>query len=91
MDVAAWLKTLGLERYEQTFRDHLIDADVLPKLTVEDLRDMGIVAVGDRRRMLEAIASLSGASDAPSLDSSRSCSSILPVRPNSAASSTPRR
>jgi len=59
LDIAAWLAGLGLERYEQTFRDNAISADVLPKLSVEDLKELGISAVGDRRRLLDAIAVLS--------------------------------
>src|SRR5262249_40516108 len=54
----AWLKRLGLEQYEQAFRENAIDADVLPKLTVEDLKDLGIMAVGHRRKLLDAIAAL---------------------------------
>ena len=49
MDVAAWLRGLGLEQYEPVFGDNGIDAEILPKLTVEDLKDIGITAVGDRR------------------------------------------
>jgi class 3 adenylate cyclase len=58
MDVADWLRRLGLERYEPTFRENRIDTDLLPKLTVEDLKDLGITLVGDRRRLLEAIGAL---------------------------------
>ena len=58
MDVAAWLRGLGLERYELAFRDNRIDAEVLPRLTAEDLKDIGVAAVGDRRKLLEAIAAL---------------------------------
>ena len=54
MDIAAWLKSLGLEQYEPAFRENAIDADVLPKLTVEDLKDLGITAVGHRRKLLDA-------------------------------------
>jgi class 3 adenylate cyclase len=56
VDVAAWLRGLGLE--QPAFRDNRIDAEVLPKLTVEDLKDIGVAAVGDRRKLLEAIAAL---------------------------------
>jgi len=56
--IAAWLKSLGLEQYEPAFRENAIDADVLPKLTSEDLKDLGISAVGHRRKLLEAIAAL---------------------------------
>jgi class 3 adenylate cyclase/tetratricopeptide (TPR) repeat protein len=58
MDVADWLRRLGLERYEPTFRENRIDTDLLSKLTAEDLNDLGITLVGDRRRLLEAIAAL---------------------------------
>src|SRR5215467_8763033 len=64
MDVAAWLRGLGLERYETNFRDNEIDWAVLPKLTADDLKDIGVTAVGHRRKLLEAIARLSPA-DAP--------------------------
>src|SRR5271169_1221347 len=70
MDVGGWLRSLGLGQYEANFRDNKIDADVLPQLTADDLRDIGVSAVGDRRRLLAAIAVLSvetpSASVAPS-------------------------
>src|SRR5262245_52262747 len=59
MDVAAWLRDLGLERYESLFRDHKIDWDVLPKLTSEDLKEIGVLPIGHRRRLLHAIATFS--------------------------------
>src|SRR5438477_2597954 len=58
MDVAAWLQDLGLERYVPAFRDNDIDAEVLPKLTAEDLISLGVTSVGHRRRLLDAIAGL---------------------------------
>src|SRR5258707_5782857 len=58
MDVAAWLQGLGLERYVRAFRDNDIDAEVLPKLTAEDLISIGVTSVGHRRKLLEAIAGL---------------------------------
>jgi class 3 adenylate cyclase len=58
MDVAAWLQDLGLERYVPAFRDNDIDAEVLPKLTAEDLISIGVNSVGHRRKLLDAIASL---------------------------------
>jgi class 3 adenylate cyclase/predicted ATPase len=58
MDVAAWLRGLGLERYEAAFRDNEIDWAVLPRLTSDDLREIGVVAIGHRRRLLDAIAAL---------------------------------
>jgi class 3 adenylate cyclase len=65
VDVAAWLRGLGLERYEPAFRENAIDSAVLPNLTAEDLKDLGVVLVGHRRRLLDAIAVLRGESVAP--------------------------
>ena len=64
MNIEAWLRSLGLERYEADFRDNEIDWAVLPKLTADDLKDLGVGLVGHRRKLLEAIAELSAA-DAP--------------------------
>jgi class 3 adenylate cyclase/predicted ATPase len=58
MDIAAWLRQLELEQYEPAFRANEIDWAVLPKLTSEDLREIGVVPIGHRRRMLDAIAVL---------------------------------
>ena len=58
MDVLAWLRELGLERYEQAFQENEISADLLPKLTADDLKDIGVSIVGHRRKLLEAIAAL---------------------------------
>jgi class 3 adenylate cyclase len=69
VDIAAWLRGLGLEQYEQAFRDNAVDAAVLPELTAEDLKDLGVGLVGHRRKLLAAIAVLRSAvgpvSDAP--------------------------
>ena len=59
-DVAAWLKGLGLERYEQAFRDNDIEREVLPRLTAEDLTGLGVTSIGHRRKLLAAVALLSG-------------------------------
>jgi class 3 adenylate cyclase/tetratricopeptide (TPR) repeat protein len=58
MNVADWLRTLGLERYEATFRENDVGAELLPNLTADDLKDLGITSVGHRRQLLEAIAAL---------------------------------
>ena len=46
MDVGGWLRGLGLGQYEANFRDNKIDADLLPRLTVDDLKDIGVSALG---------------------------------------------
>ena len=61
MDVGGWLRGLGLGQYEENFRDNKIDADLLPRLTVDDLKDIGVSVVGDRRRLLDAIAVIAAA------------------------------
>jgi hypothetical protein len=58
MDIGGWLRSLGLEEYDTAFRENKVDAAVLPKLTAEDLKDLGVAAVWDRRKLLEAIADL---------------------------------
>src|SRR6266404_6035084 len=65
MDVADWLRRLGLEQYEPAFRANEIDARVLPSLTAEDLKDLGVGLVGHRRRLLDAIAALSSPLPSP--------------------------
>ena len=61
MDIAVWLRSLGLDEYEKAFRENKVDAAILPKLTADDLKDLGVAAVGDRRKLLEAIEGLRSA------------------------------
>jgi hypothetical protein len=58
MNVAEWLAALGLERYEAVFRENDVSAAVVPRLTAQDLKDLGIHSVGHRRQLLDAIAEL---------------------------------
>src|SRR6201989_1885690 len=58
MDIGAWLRSLGLERYEAGFRENEIDETVLPSLTEEHLKQLGITALGHRLKLLDAIAAL---------------------------------
>jgi len=57
MDIAAWLRDLGLEEYEPAFRDNPINVDVLPELTEADLASLGI-PVGHRKKILKAARAL---------------------------------
>src|SRR3954468_13122042 len=57
MNIDEWLRTLGLERYGPAFRDNEITPDLLPSLTADDLKDLGVTLIGHRRRLLDAIAS----------------------------------
>jgi hypothetical protein len=54
MDIGTWLRGLGLDRYEAAFRENEIDETVLPSLTLEDLKDLGVSLVGHRRKLLDA-------------------------------------
>jgi class 3 adenylate cyclase/predicted ATPase len=65
MDVGGWLRRLGLEQYEAAFRENKIDDTVLPSLTAEDLKDLGVGFVGDRRKLLDAIAVLRAEANGP--------------------------
>jgi predicted ATPase/class 3 adenylate cyclase len=65
VDVAVWLRELGLERYEQAFRDNDIDSEILASLTAEDLTAIGVTSVGHRRKLLVAIAALAAEPSEP--------------------------
>src|SRR5271165_2568083 len=82
MDVAVWLRGLGLEQYETQFRENDIDAEVLSDLTDGDLEKFG-VSFGHRKRLLKAIASLGATEPAPSLTS--------PAPPSSSTAAAERR
>ncbi|MGA6931614.1 MAG: adenylate/guanylate cyclase domain-containing protein, partial [Pseudolabrys sp.] len=58
MDLGGWLRNLGLGQYEAAFRENAIDDTVLPNLTAEDLKDLGVAIVGHRRKLIDAIAAL---------------------------------
>ena len=62
MDVASWLRNLGLEQYESAFRENGVSPEVLRLLTAEDLKELGVAAVGHRRQLLAAIAKLNAQS-----------------------------
>jgi class 3 adenylate cyclase/predicted ATPase len=65
MDIGAWLRGLGLEQYEPAFRDNAIDAEALITLTADDLRELGVAAMGHRKKFLAAIAALGASAPAP--------------------------
>jgi len=58
MDVVVWLRSLGLGKYEAAFRENDIDETLLPGLTHETLKELGVVSVGHRMKLLDAIAAL---------------------------------
>ena len=54
MDIADWLRGLGLEKYAPAFEENAINWDVLSGLTTDDLKEIGVAALGDRRRLLRS-------------------------------------
>ena len=76
MDVVVWLRSLGLGKYEAAFRENEIDETVLPNLTAEDLKELGVAALGHRRKLLDAIAALraDASGKAPSADAATTSS-----------------
>ena len=58
MNVAAWLRGLGLDQYGEAFARNGVDGEVLPLLRAEDLRELGVAAVGHRRKLLDALTRL---------------------------------
>jgi class 3 adenylate cyclase len=76
MDVVVWLRGLGLGKYEAAFRENEIDETVLPSLTHETLKELGVAAVGHRLKLLDAIAALrpNAGGKAPSGDAATAAS-----------------
>ena len=66
IDVADWLRGLGLEQYAKAFRDSDIDESVLGHLTADDLIGVGVASIGHRRKLLAAIAALNSEATASS-------------------------
>jgi hypothetical protein len=64
MDLGGWLRSLGLEKYEAAFRENEIDETVLESVTHENLRELGVTALGHRLKLLDAVAALHVAQDA---------------------------
>ena len=79
MDVAAWLRELGLEQYASAFRNNDVDGEVLPKLTADDLISIGVTSVGHRRKLLAAIAVL--VTEPPTVAQSAVSATSAPISP----------
>ncbi|HKI15921.1 MAG TPA: SAM domain-containing protein [Roseiarcus sp.] len=62
MNVGVWLRSLGLRQHGAAFRNNEIDGEVLPKLTVEDLKDLRVAVVGHRRKIMSTIKALNASS-----------------------------
>ena len=75
--IADWLEKLGMSEYAQRFAENGIDFGVLPDLTDQDLKDIGVI-LGHRRKLLRAIAELNEVEKSP-----------LKAAPPAATSATP--
>ena len=84
MDIVVWLRSLGLGKYEAAFRENDIDETVLPGLTHETLKELGVASVGHRVKLLDAIAALRK-------DVNVQTPSVMaePARPSASQTSTP--
>jgi class 3 adenylate cyclase len=73
MEMGEWLRSIDLGQYGPAFRENEIDDEVVRSLTAEDLKDLGVQLVGHRRKIMNAIAKLSGSTAASSIaaDSAR--------------------
>ena len=76
MDVGEWLRGLGLGEYGNKFRDNRIDSEVLSQLTADDPKGIGVSLVGDRRKLIAAIAALAGTT--PPTESQASLNKLAP-------------
>src|SRR5215831_4839529 len=76
MDVVVWLRSLGLGKYEAVFRENDIDETVLPSLTHENLKELGVASFGHRVKLLDAVAALrsDASGKAPFLDAATASS-----------------
>jgi class 3 adenylate cyclase/predicted ATPase len=66
LDIDDWLRGIGLAQYAEIFRANDIDSELLGQLTNDDLKDIGVAALGHRKKLLKAIAALTAAPEAPS-------------------------
>jgi class 3 adenylate cyclase len=82
MDIVVWLRSLGLGKYEPAFRENDIDETVLPGLTHETLKELGVASIGHRVKLLDAIAALRS-------DASGKPPSVDPMTKSSAPSAHP--
>src|SRR5215471_4690973 len=84
MDIVVWLRSLGLGKYEAVFRENEIDETVLPSLTHENLKELGVASFGHRVKLLDAIAALRNETSAqtPSV-------TAAPARPSATPSAPP--
>src|ERR1700746_4221933 len=80
--IADWLQNLGLGQYAQRFAENDISFSILPDLTDQDLKELGVASLGHRRQLLRAITEMKGGEAvAPKLTNE----DIAPVAPHETA------
>ena len=81
MNIAQWLEEIGFGNYSELFEENGIDASILSELTNDDLKDIGIARLGDRKKILLAAASAAVSSDDDSATSSQAAAKTTPPPP----------
>src|ERR1700738_1722276 len=80
--IADWLEKLGLGQYAQRFAENDINFAILPELTDQDLKELGVASLGHRRQLLRAITELKGVQTGTSKPATEY---IAPVTPHDTA------
>ena len=65
LDIEGWLRGIGLAQYVDLFRANDINGELLVRLTGDDLKEIGVASLGHRKMLMEAIAALGAAPEAP--------------------------
>ena len=81
-EIADWLQKLGLGQYAQRFAENDISFAVLPDLTDQDLKELGVASLGHRRQLLRAITELKGSEEGTRKPSTKD---IAPIAPHDTA------
>ena len=81
-EIADWLQKLGLGQYAQRFAENDISFAVLPDLTDQDLKELGVASLGHRRQLLRAITELKGSEEGTRKPSTED---IAPIAPHDTA------
>ena len=83
-NIEQWLNDLGLGKYARAFAEHDIEPDVLPHLTEEHLKELG-VSIGHRVRLMKAIEALDAAPAKVSEAAPRSALAVTGAAPGDEA------
>src|SRR6516165_2765322 len=76
--IADWLQKLGLAQYAERFAENDITFAILPDVTDQDLKELGVMSLGHRRQLLRAIAEISGPQKQPAPPPSTAEATVAP-------------